>query len=33
LLYFVNGEVRDQIIGAQSKRAIISKLEALPVAA
>ena len=33
LLYFVNGEVRGQTVGAQSKRAILSKLDALPVAA
>jgi thioredoxin 1 len=33
LLYFVNGEVRDQIVGVQNKRAIVSKLEALPLAA
>src|SRR5438093_7169746 len=29
LLYFANGELRDQTIGAVSKRAIVSKLEKL----
>ncbi len=33
LLLFAGGEVRDQIIGAVPKRAIISKLEKLAVAA
>ena len=33
LLYFVGGEVRDQTIGVQSKRAIAAKLEKLTVAA
>jgi thioredoxin 1 len=33
LLYFVGGEVRDQTVGAQSKRAIAAKLEKLTVAA
>lgn len=31
LLYFVAGEVRDKSIGAVNKRAIVSKLEQLPV--
>jgi len=31
LLYFANGELRDQTIGAVSKRAIVSKLEKLAV--
>ena len=29
LLYFANGEMRDQTIGVDSKRAIVSKLEVL----
>lgn len=33
LLYFTGGEVRDQTSGVQSKRAIISKLEKLALAA
>ena len=33
LLYFANGELRDQTIGAVSKRAIVSKLEKLAVPA
>ena len=33
LLYFANGEMRDQTIGVVSKRAIVSKLEKLAVAA
>jgi thioredoxin 1 len=33
LLYFVGGEVRNQIIGAASKKTIISKLEMLAVVA
>ena len=33
LLYFANGEMRDQTIGAVSKRAIVSKLEKLAVPA
>jgi thioredoxin 1 len=33
LLYFVGGEVRDQTVGVQSKRAIAAKLEQLTVAA
>ena len=33
LLYFANGELRDQMIGAVSKRAIVSKLEKLAVPA
>jgi len=33
LLYFVGGEVKDQTIGAVPKKAIISKLEKLAVAA
>jgi thioredoxin 1 len=33
LLYFVGGEVRDQTVGIQSKRAIAAKLEKLSVAA
>jgi thioredoxin 1 len=33
LLYFVGGEVRDQTIGAVPKKAIISKLEKLALAA
>jgi thioredoxin 1 len=33
LLYFVGGEVRDQAVGVQSKRAIAAKLEKLTVAA
>jgi thioredoxin 1 len=33
LLYFVGGEVRDQTVGVQSKRAIAAKLEKLSVAA
>jgi thioredoxin 1 len=33
LLYFANGEVRDQIIGAASKKTIISKLGMLFVTA
>ena len=33
LLYFVGGEVRDQTVGVQSKRAIAAKLEKLTVAA
>lgn len=32
LLYFANGEVRNQTIGVAGKRAITSKLEALAVA-
>ena len=27
LIFFVNGQVRDQIIGVQSKKVIVSKLE------
>lgn len=33
LLYFANGEVKDQTIGAVPKRAIVSKLEKIAVAA
>ena len=33
LLYFANGEMRDQTIGVVSKRAIVSKLEKLGVPA
>jgi thioredoxin 1 len=33
LLYFAAGEVRDKTIGAANKRAIVSKLEQLTVAA
>ena len=33
LLYFVSGEVRDQTVGVQSKRAIVAKLERLTVPA
>jgi thioredoxin 1 len=33
LLYFAGGELRDQQVGAASKKAIVSKLEALSVAA
>jgi thioredoxin 1 len=33
LLYFVNGEVRDQTVGVLSKRAIAAKLENLAVSA
>ena len=33
LLYFVDGEVRDQSVGAVGKRVIISKLEKLTVPA
>ncbi len=33
LLYFSGGEVRDQTVGAIAKRAIVSKLEKLSVAA
>jgi len=33
LLYFANGDVRNQIIGAVSKKRIVSDLEALVVAA
>ena len=33
LLYFASGEVRDQTVGVLSKRAIVSKLEKLAVAA
>jgi len=33
LLFFVAGEVRDQTIGVQSKRAIVARLEKLSVAA
>src|SRR6266516_3225643 len=33
LLYFANGEMRDQTIGVVSKRAIVSKLEKLAVPA
>ncbi|HTR41856.1 MAG TPA: thioredoxin [Pseudomonadales bacterium] len=33
LLYFSGGEVRDQTVGAVSKRTIVSKLEKLAVAA
>jgi len=33
LLYFANGEIRDQTIGVVSKRAIVSKLEKLAVPA
>jgi thioredoxin len=33
LLYFVSGEVRDQTVGALSKRAIVAKLDKLTVAA
>jgi thioredoxin 1 len=31
LLYFVGGEVRDQTVGVQGKRAIVAKLEKLTV--
>jgi len=31
LLYFVNGEVQDQSVGAPSKPAILNKLESLAV--
>ena len=33
LLYFVNGEVQDQSVGAPSKRAILNRLESLAVPA
>ena len=33
LLYFLNGEVRDQTVGVLSKRAIAAKLEILAVSA
>jgi thioredoxin 1 len=33
LVYFVNGEVFDQSVGAPSKRAILNKLESLAVPA
>jgi len=33
LLYFANGELRDQQIGATGKRNIVSKLEALAISA
>jgi thioredoxin 1 len=33
LVYFVGGEVRDQTVGVQSKRAIVAKLEKLTVPA
>ena len=33
LLYFVNGEVQDQSVGAPGKRAILNKLESLAVPA
>jgi thioredoxin 1 len=33
LLYFAGGEVRDQTVGALSKRAIVAKLEKLTVPA
>ena len=33
LLYFENGEVRDQTVGVLSKRAIVAKLEKLAVPA
>jgi thioredoxin 1 len=33
LLYFVNGELRHKSVGAESKKAIVSKLESLAVAA
>jgi len=33
LIYFVNGEVQDQSVGAPSKRAILNKLESLAVPA
>jgi thioredoxin 1 len=33
LLYFAGGEVRDQTVGALSKRAIVAKLEKLSVPA
>ena len=33
LVYMVNGEVQDQIVGAPSKRAILKKLESLAVPA
>ncbi len=33
LLYFVNGEARDRMVGVVDKRTIISKLEHLAVAA
>jgi thioredoxin 1 len=33
LLYFVNGELRHQSVGAESKKAIVSKLESLAVTA
>jgi len=32
LLYFANGEVRDKSLGVQSKKVIVSKLEALVLA-
>ncbi len=33
LLYFAGGELRDQTVGVQSKRAIVAKLEKLTVPA
>src|SRR5690349_1914329 len=33
LLYFAGGELRHQVVGAASKKAIVSKLEGLAVAA
>jgi thioredoxin 1 len=33
LLYFLGGEVRDQTVGVQSKRAIVAKLDKLTVPA
>ena len=33
LLYFAGGEVRDKSVGVQGKKAMVSKLEALTVAA
>jgi thioredoxin 1 len=33
LLYFAGGEVRDKSVGVQGKKAMVSKLEALAVAA
>jgi thioredoxin 1 len=33
LLYFVNGEVQDQLVGAPTKRAMLNKLESLAVPA
>lgn len=33
LLYFAGGELRDQTVGLLSKKAIVSRLESLPVSA